>query len=135
MATRAVAIVKVTVMGLLVAAGMRSLGAIVQDTAMTWPPPQKYDCVLIPDGAPTAKPVSTSVDTVMPVALPAVAAPIVRPERVMVKAVAAGTPATLVEMTICVAVGADENAVINATEAVPAPLFAGVAAVAKNPDG
>ncbi len=78
---------------------------------------------------------SASVDTVMPVGLPAVAAPIVKPERVMVKAVAAGMPATLVEMTICVAVGADENAVINATEAVPAPLFAGVAVVAKKPGG
>ena len=44
-------------------------------------------------------------------------------------------PATLVEMTICVAVGADENAVIAATEVVPAALFAGVAVVAKKPDG
>ena len=43
---------------------------------------------------------SASVDTVMPVGLPAVATPIVRPKRVMVKAVTAGIPATLVEMTI-----------------------------------
>ena len=53
-----------------------------------------------PDAAPAEATVSASVDTVMPVGLPAVAAPIVRPERVMVNAVAAGIPATLVEMTI-----------------------------------
>ena len=93
-------------------------------------------CVdIVPEGTPAEATVSASVDTVMPVKLPAVAAPIVRPERVMVKAVAAGMPATLVEMTICVAVGADENAVIDATEVVPAVLFAGVAVVAKKPDG
>jgi hypothetical protein len=90
---------------------------------------------MTPVAEPDEKAMSASVDTAMPVGLPAVAAPIVRPERVMVKAVAAGMPATLVEMTICVAVGADENAVINATEAVPAPMFAGVAVVSKKPDG
>jgi hypothetical protein len=88
-----------------------------------------------PVAEPDDKAMSASVDTVMPVGLPAVAAPIVRPERVMVKSVAAGMPASLVEMKICVAVGADENAVINATEAVPAALFAGVAVVAKKPGG
>jgi len=88
-----------------------------------------------PLAEPDEEAMSASVDTVMPVGLPAAAAPIVKPLRVMVKAVAAGMPATLVEMTICVAVGADENAVINATEAVPAPLFAGVAVVAKKPGG
>ena len=40
-----------------------------------------------PDATPADAAVSASVCTVMPVALPAVAAPIVRPLRVMVKAV------------------------------------------------
>ena len=42
-AKRGVAIVKATVMDLLVPAGMRSFGAILQDTEVTWPPPQ-FDC-------------------------------------------------------------------------------------------
>ena len=114
--------------------GTRALAATRSPAAMVKTTP--VGCVdMVPEGAPSEATVSASVDTVMPVGLPAVAAPIVRPERVMVKAVAAGMPATLVEMTICVAVGADENAVINATEAVPAALFAGVAVVAKKPAG
>ena len=68
-------------------------------------------------------------------ALPAVAAPMVRPLRVMVKAVAAAIPATAVVMTMAVAVGWAEVAVMVGTDVVPAALFAGVAVVAKNPDG
>ena len=103
-------------------------------------PPEVMEVKMIwvnipPDGAPPDATVSASVCTVMPVALPAVAAPIVTPLRVRMKVVAAGMPASLVEMTICIAVGADENAIINATEAVPAALFAGVAVVATKPDG
>ena len=114
--------------------GTRALAATRSPAAMVKATP--VGCVDIdPEAAPAEATVSASVDTVTHNAQPRVAAPIVRPERVMVKAVAAGMPATLVEMTICVAVGADENAVINATEAVPAPLFAGVAVVAKKPAG
>ena len=124
----AAVVVNATVTGTRALAATRSPAAMLNTTPV--------GCVDIdPEAAPAEGTVSASVDTVMPVGLPAVAAPIVRPERVMVKAVAAGMPAPLVEMTICVAVGADENAVINATEAVPAALFAGVAAVAKKPDG
>ena len=124
----AAVVVNATVTGTRALAATRSPAAIVNTTPV--------GCEnIVPEGAPAEATVSASVDTAMPVGLPAVAAPIVRPERVMVKAVAAGMPATLVEMTICVAVGADENAVINATEAVPAPLFAGVAVVAKKPGG
>ena len=124
----AAVVVNATVTGTRALAATRSPVAMVNTTPV--------GCVdIVPDGAPAEAIVSASVDTVMPVGMPAVAAPIVKPLRVMVKAVAAGMPATLVEMTICVAVGADENAVINATEAVPAPLFAGVAVVAKNPGG
>ena len=68
-------------------------------------------------------------------ALPAVAAPMVRPLRVMVKAAAAGIPATAVVMTIAVAVGWAEVAVMVETDVVPAAFAAGVADVAKNPDG
>ncbi len=67
--------------------------------------------------------------------LPAVAAPMVRPLTVMVKAAAAGIPATAVVMTIAVAVGWAEVAVMMGTDVVPAAFTAGVADVAKNPDG
>ena len=77
---------------------------------------------------------SVSVCTVIPVALPAVAAPIVRPLRVMVKAVAAGMPTVSVVMTIEVAVGADANAIMVATDAGIVKKV-GVADAAKNPDG
>ncbi len=89
-----------------------------------------------PEAAPAdARVAAVSVCTVMPVALPAVAAPIVKPLRVMVNAVLAAMPAIKVLMTICVAVGAVEVAVMVATDVVPATLAAGVADVAKNPFG
>ena len=88
-----------------------------------------------PDATPADAAVSASVCTVMPSALPAVAAPIVRPLRVMVKAVFAAIPATAVVMTMAMAVGVAEVAVIVATDVVPAELGAGVDDEAKNPDG
>ncbi len=70
----------------------------------------------------------------IPVALPAVAAPIVRPLSVMVKAVPAGMPEIEVEMRIEVAERADTVAIMVATDASPATKV-GVAVVAKNPVG
>ena len=70
----------------------------------------------------------------IPVVLPTVAAPIVRPVTVMVKAVAAGMPIPPMVMTIEVAVGADAVAVMVATDAAPEKKV-GVADAAKNPDG
>jgi len=70
----------------------RSPGAIVQ-TAVGWE-------VITPEGTPADKTTSPSVCTVMPVALPAFAAPIVKPLRVMVKTVFAAMPAIKVLMTI-----------------------------------
>ncbi len=75
---------------------MALLTAVDNVTELTIAFPKKRTPVAEPD----EKALSASVDTVIPVGLPAAAAPIVRPERVMVKAVAAGMPATLVEMTI-----------------------------------
>ena len=90
---------------------------------------------IAPDATPADAVTSASVCTVMPVALPALTAPIVNPLRVMVKAVFAAMPALAVVMTMEVAPGAAEVAVMVATDAVPAALFAGVAVVAKNPVG
>jgi hypothetical protein len=67
-------------------------------------------------------------------ALPAVTAPIVKPLRVMVKTVFAAMPATAVVMTMELPVMADV-AVMAATDAVPAALFAGFGVAAKNPAG
>ncbi len=55
---------------------------------------------IAPEATPADAVVSASVCTVMPVALPAVAAPIVRPRRVIVKIVPAAMPAVSVVMTI-----------------------------------
>ena len=71
---RAVVMVKANVTDLPLASGTRSAAAIVIDTPVTCPPSD-------PDGAPAlAK--SLLVLTVMPVGLPAVAAPNVTPLRV-----------------------------------------------------
>ena len=77
---------------------------------------------------------SADVFTVIPVVLPAVAAPIVRPLRVMVKAVPAGMPENAVVITIEVAVGTDTCPVMVATDASPATKL-DEADAAKNPDG
>ena len=79
--------------------------------------------------------VSESVCTVMHVAFPATAAaPIVKPLRVMVKAVVAAIPATAVVMTMELPVMADV-AVMVATDVLPAALVVGLGVAAKNPAG
>jgi len=71
----------------------------------------------------------------MPVVLPGVAAPIVKPRKVMVKSVLARILPTKVLMTMESVVGAEEVAVMPETDVVPATLASGVADVAKNPLG
>ena len=113
--------------------GTRALAATRSPAAMVNTTP--VGCVDIkPDGAPAEATVSASVDTVMPVGLPAVAAPIVRPERVMVKAVFAAMPITAVVMTMELPVMADV-AVMVATDVLPIMLSTGLGVVAKNPAG
>ena len=87
-----------------------------------------------PDATPADATVSASVCTVMPVALPAVAAPIVTPLRVMVKEVVAAMPTTAVVMTMELAEMADV-AVMLLTDVLPAALAAGLGVPAKNPGG
>ncbi len=87
-----------------------------------------------PEYTPIDAAVSTLVCTVMPVALPAVAAPIVKPNRVMVKAVDAAMPTTAVVMTMELPVLTDV-AVIGATDVVATALFPGFGVGAKNPAG
>ena len=90
--------------------------------------------MITPEGTPADAVASVSVRTVMPVGCPAVAAPIVRPLRVIVKGMPAAIPATAVVMTIEVAPGTDAVAVMAATEVEPAGT--GCAAVGeKNPEG
>ncbi len=90
---------------------------------------------IAPDATPADAVTSASVCTVMPVTPPAFTPPIVKPLRVMVKAVFAAMPAIAVVMTMEVAPGAVEVAIMVATDVVPALLAAGVADVAKNPKG
>ena len=87
-----------------------------------------------PDATPADATVSASVFTVMPVALPAVAAPIVRPVSVMVKGVVAAMPTTAVVMTMELPEMADV-AVMVLTDVLPAALAAGSGVPAKNPAG
>ena len=128
MIASAVVVLKARVTGTAALFAKRSAPAIVITTAVGWD-------VIDPDATPADAITSASVCTVMPVALPAFTPPIVKPLRVMVKAVFAAKPATAVVMTMEVAPGAAEVAVMVATDAVPAALFAGVAVVAKNPVG
>ena len=65
-------------------------------------------------------------------ALPAVAAPMVRPLRVMVKGVFTAIPVVAVVMTMAKAVGAAKVAVMEETDVEPSE---GAGDVAKNPDG
>ena len=84
-----VTMVKANVTDLPFASGTRSAAAIVNDTPLTCPPSD-------PDGAPAlAK--SLLVLTVMPVGLPAVAAPNVTPLRVSTCAPAAKLPSTRIK--------------------------------------
>ena len=123
----AAVVLNATVTGTRALAATRSPAAMVNTTPV--------GCVNIaPEGAPAEATVSESVDTVTPVGLPAVAAPIVRPERVMVKAVFAAMPITAVVMTMELPVMADV-AVMVATDVLPAMLLAGLGVPAKNPAG
>ena len=70
----------------------------------------------------------------MPVALPAVAAPIIRPVSVMVKGVLAAMPTTAVVMMMESPEMADV-AVMVLTDVLPAALAAGLGEAAKNPAG
>jgi hypothetical protein len=89
---------------------------------------------ITPDATPADATVSASVCTVMPVALSAVAAPIVTPLRVMVTAVVAAMPTMSVVMTMELPEMADV-AVMPLTDVLPAALAAGLGVVAKNPAG
>ena len=120
---RAAVVVNTSVTGMFVLPDLRSWAAIV-----------KRGIPIPPESTPTDASVSVSVCTVMPVALPAVAAPIVKPRSVMVKVVFALMPAMAVVMTIAVAVGAAQVAVMAFTEVAPVATV-GVAVVAKNPEG
>ena len=70
----------------------------------------------------------------MPLEFPAVAAPMVKPLRVTVKAVAAAMPTTAVVMTMELAEMVDV-AVMPPTDMLPAALAAGLGVAAKNPTG
>ncbi len=89
--------------------------------------PNKID----PDLAPEDAVGSALVAMVMPVELPAVAAPIVRPVTVTVTALLAAIAAVAVVMTIRVLVG------VAAVPVAPPPLIAtpGVPVLEKKPDG
>ena len=124
----AAAVLKVRVTGTADFKCMRSVAAMTKPTVCGAP--------IVPEGAPAETIVfAVSVCTVMPVALPAVAAPMVNPERVMVKAVLAGIPAAAVVMTRDVAPVAPAVAVMAATDADPALLAVGVTPSFMNPEG
>ncbi len=124
----AAVVLNARVMGTAALFAKRSPAAIVITTEVGWD-------VIEPEATPAEAVTSASVCTVMPVALPAFTKPIVKPLRVMVKAVFAAMPAFAVVMTMEVAPGAVEVAVMIATDVVPAALLKGVAHVEKNPEG
>jgi hypothetical protein len=105
----------------------------VREVAMADDMTVEPGAVIAPDATPADAVVSASVVTVMPLVLP-VTAPIFNPLRVMRKAVVAAMPATAVVMTMELPEMTDV-AVIVATDVLPAALFAGLGAVAKNPAG
>jgi hypothetical protein len=108
----------------------RLSAAMVMDTAVG------AARAMMPLGAPADAVVSVSVCTVMPVVEPAVATPMVRPARVMMKGVlVAEMPAPAVDITNEFVPGFDDVAVMAATDVLPARLFEGAAVVAKNPEG
>ena len=123
----AAVVLNATVTGTRALAATRSPAATVNTSPV--------GCVDIdPEEAPAEGTVSASVDTVMPVGLPAVASPIVRPERVMVKDVFAAMPITAVVMTMELPDMADV-AVMVGTDVLPAVLLAGLGVPAKKPGG
>ena len=104
-------------------AATRSPLAIANDVPVTCPP-------IAPDAVPTEAVGSELVDTVMPDEILAIATPIVRPVSVTVTAVLAESVAVPVVMTMDVVVGA-----VALPVAPPLTATAGVALVAKKPDG
>ncbi len=95
----------------------------------------KISCVNIPpDGVPSDSTVSASVRTVMPVAFPAAAAPIVTPLSVILKAVLELMPTFAVVMMSRVLVGAATVAVMAATDIAPLAIV-GVEREEKNTGG
>ncbi len=129
-AGRAFEVVNASVMAtFVVAPATRLAAAMVMDTAVG------VARAMMPLGAPADAVVSVSVCTVMPVVEPAVATPMVRPARVMVKGVlVAEMLAPAMVITNELAPGNDDVAVMAATD-VPPELIVGCAEVAKNPEG
>ncbi len=101
---------------------------------LDWPCTVIPTNAMLPEAAPTDASRSVSVCTVMPVALPAVAAPIVKPPRVILKVVIASMPTTAVVMMIELPFMVDV-AVMVGTDVLPAALSAGFGVAAKNPTG
>ncbi len=119
-------VVNASVTATFVVPATRLAAGMVMDTAV--------GVLMPPLGAP-ADAASMLVVTVMPGVPVVVVEPMVRPESVIVKAAPAGISAALIVITIAVAVGCADVAVMAATDVVPAILFEGVAEVAKNPEG
>jgi hypothetical protein len=92
------------------------------------------DASIAPELIPADAVGSALVATVMPLEFPAVAAPMVRPDNVMVTAVVAAMPTTAVVMTMELPEMTDA-AVMVLTDVLPAALAAGLGVAAKNPAG
>ena len=92
------------------------------------------DASIAPELIPADAVGSALVATVMPLEFPAVAAPMVRPDNVMVTAVVAAMPTTAVVMTMELEEKADV-AVIVLTDVLSARLAAGLGVLAKTPAG
>ena len=92
------------------------------------------DASIAPELTPADAVGSALVATVMPLEFPAVAAPMVRPDNVMVTAVVAAMPTTAVVMTMELPEMADV-AVMVLKDVLPAALAAGLGVAAKNPAG
>jgi len=119
-------VVKLHVAAALVLAATRCDATIENEVLVTWPP-------IAPESMPGEDTVvSPLVATVMPVGLPAVAAPMVKPANVMVTAVAAATSAAVV-ITIWGSVSAALAPVCSPLGAVKPIVSVGL--VAKKPVG
>ena len=86
-----------------------------------------------PEGTPTDGAVSTSVCTVIPVALPAVAAPIAKPLRTMVRDVAG--PTSIPPMVMMIFVGEGKDDVANRPFTGPDAVAKGVPCGTKKSEG
>ena len=104
----------------------RSTGNIENEVPVTWPP-------ITPDAIPVESVVSTLVEMKMPVSLPGLATPTVKPISVTVTAVlAASTAVPPVVMTMKVPPGCAGVRVAPGIESV---AVGGVVALTKKPDG